>query len=434
MNIIDIINKSKKAQELSEEEIFWLVNGFTKGDIPDYQMSAWLMAVCLNGLTEKETFALTSAMRDSGDTLKLNIPFTADKHSTGGVGDKTSLIIGPVVAACGVCVAKMSGRGLGHTGGTIDKLESIDGYRTDLSLDEFESVLKETGFSIISQTGELCPADKKMYALRNATGTVDSIPLICASIMSKKLATNTNCLVLDVKYGSGAFMKNKSDAEKLAKLMEKVGKSAGKKCKAVVTDMDSPLGRNIGNALEVREAVEILQGRSKGKLYDICIELAADMLELAGKGNNGECRRMAEEAVSSGKALDILRRTIKLHGGNEKICDDTSLLPQPQLKYEIRATKDMEILGFNCEELGMTSVLLGAGRLNKNDKIDMSAGIVMNCEIGDHLNADDIIMTLYSTVCSDFSDAAVIALLAGELPVMDPQALLHLVPDPLQGI
>lgn len=419
MNIIDIINKSKKAQELSEEEIFWLVNGFTKGDIPDYQMSAWLMAVCLNGLTEKETFALTSAMRDSGDTLKLNIPFTADKHSTGGVGDKTSLIIGPVVAACGVCVAKMSGRGLGHTGGTIDKLESIDGYRTDLSLDEFESVLKETGFSIISQTGELCPADKKMYALRNATGTVDSIPLICASIMSKKLATNTNCLVLDVKYGSGAFMKNKSDAEKLAKLMEKVGKSAGKKCKAVVTDMDSPLGRNIGNALEVREAVEILQGRSKGKLYDICIELAADMLELAGKGTNGECRRMAEEAVSSGKALDILRRTIKLHGGNEKICDDTSLLPQPQLKYEIRATKDMEILGFNCEELGMTSVLLGAGRLNKNDKIDMSAGIVMNCEIGDHLNADDIIMTLYSTVCSDFSDAAVRALNAVKFKITE---------------
>ncbi|MBR5682624.1 MAG: thymidine phosphorylase [Ruminococcus sp.] len=419
MNIIDIINKTKKSQELSEEEIIWLVNGFTKGDIPDYQMSAWLMAVCLNGLTEKETFALTAAMRDSGDTLKLNIPFTADKHSTGGVGDKTSLIIGPIVAACGVCVAKMSGRGLGHTGGTIDKLESIDGFRTDLSLDEFESILRETGFSIISQTGELCPADKKMYALRNATGTVDSIPLICASIMSKKLATNTDCLVLDVKYGSGAFMKDRNEAEKLARLMEKVGKSAGKKCKADVTDMDSPLGRNIGNALEVKEAVEVLQGKTKGRLYDICIELAADMLRLAGKGTDGECRAMAEEAVSSGKALDILRKTIKLHGGNEKICDDTSLLPQPQLKYEIRATKEMEILGFNCEELGMTSVLLGAGRLNKNDKIDMSAGIVMNCEIGDHLNADDIIMTLYSTVCSDFSDAAVRALNAVKFKITE---------------
>ncbi len=422
MNIIDILNKTKKSQELSEEEIIWLVNGFTNGDIPDYQMSAWLMAVCLNGLTEKETFALTAAMRDSGDILKLNIPLTVDKHSTGGVGDKTSLIIGPIVAACGVCVAKMSGRGLGHTGGTIDKLESIDGFKTDLSLDEFENILRETGFSIISQTGEICPADKKMYALRNATGTVDSIPLICASIMSKKLATNTDCLVLDVKYGSGAFMKDKEQAEKLAELMEKVGKSAGKKCKADVTDMDSPLGRNIGNALEVKEAVEILQGKKKGRLYDICVELAADMLELAGKGTNGECKVMAEEAVSSGKALDILRKTIKLHGGNEKICDDTSLLPQPQLRYEIRATKEMEILGFNCEELGMTSVLLGAGRINKNDKIDMSAGIVMNCEIGDHLNADDIIMTLYSTVCSDFSDAAVRALNAVKFKITERES------------
>ena len=419
MNIIDIINKTKKSQELNEEEICWLVNGYTKGDIPDYQMSAWLMAVCLNGLTEKETFALTAAMRDSGDVLKLNIPFTVDKHSTGGVGDKTSLIIGPVVAACGVCVAKMSGRGLGHTGGTIDKLESIEGYRTDLPLAEFENILRHTGFSIISQTGELCPADKKMYALRNATGTVDSIPLICASIMSKKLAMNSDALVLDVKYGSGAFMKTKEEAEKLAVLMEKAGKSAGKKCKAVVTDMDSPLGRNIGNSLEVKEAIEILQGKEKGKLYDICMDLSAEMLELAGKGSKTVCRKFAEDAISSGKALDVLRQTIRLQGGNSKICDDTSLLPQPQLKYEIRATKDMKILGFNCEELGMTSLLLGAGRLSKDDKLDMSAGIVMNCEIGDHLAADDIIMTLYSTVCSDFSDAAVRALNAVKFEITE---------------
>lgn len=419
MNIIDIINKTKKSLELNEEEINWLVKGYTDGEIPDYQMSAWLMAVCLNGLTEKETFALTAAMRDSGDVLRLNIPFTADKHSTGGVGDKTSLIIGPIVAACGVCMAKMSGRGLGHTGGTIDKLESIEGYRTDLSINEFENILAQTGFSIISQTGELCPADKKMYALRNATGTVDSIPLICASIMSKKLAMNADCLVLDVKYGSGAFMKNKKDAEKLAELMEKVGRSAGKKCKAVVTDMNSPLGKNIGNALEVKEAVEVLQGKVKGTLYDVCIELAADILELADKGSKEECIKLAENAVSSGKALDILRETIKLHGGNEKICDDVTLLPQPLLKYEIRATKDMKILGFNCEELGMTSLLLGAGRLTQNDKIDMSAGIIMNCEIGDQLAADDVIMTLYSTVCSDFSDAAVRALNAVKFKITE---------------
>lgn len=419
MNIIDIINKTKKSQELDEEEIAWLVKGYTDGDIPDYQMSAWLMAVCLNGLTDKETFALTAAMRDSGDIVKLDIPFTADKHSTGGVGDKTSLIIGPIAASCGVCVAKMSGRGLGHTGGTIDKLESIEGYRTDLPLEEFESILKKTGFSIISQTGKLCPADKKMYALRNATGTVDSIPLICASIMSKKLAMNADCLVLDVKYGTGAFMKTKEDAEKLAALMEKAGRSAGKKCKAVVTDMNTPLGRNIGNALEVREAVELLQGKVKGKLYDVCIELAADMLELAGKGTNAECVKMAEEAVSSGRALDVLRETIRLHGGNEKICDDVSLLPQPLLSYEIRATKGMKILGFNCEELGMTSLLLGAGRLTKADKLDMSAGIIMHCDAGDQLGADDIIMTLYSTVCSDFSDAAVRALNAVKFKITE---------------
>lgn len=419
MNIIDIINKTKKSQELTEDEISWLVKGFTEGEIPDYQMSAWLMAVCLNGLTEKETFALTAAMRDSGDIVRLNIPFTADKHSTGGVGDKTSLIIGPIVASCGVCVAKMSGRGLGHTGGTIDKLESIEGYRTDLPLDEFENILRQTGFSIISQTGELCPADKKMYALRNATGTVDSIPLICASIMSKKLAMNADCLVLDVKFGSGAFMKTKEEAEKLAQLMEKVGRAAGKKCKAIVTDMNSPLGRNIGNALEVKEAVELLQGKIKGTLYDVCIELAADMLELSGKGSYDECKALAEDAVRTGKALDVLRETIRLQGGNEKICDNVELLPQPLLKYEIRATKDMEILGFNCEELGMTSLLLGAGRLTKDDRIDMSAGIVMNCEIGDQLSADDVIMTLYSTVCSDFSDAAVRALNAVKFKITE---------------
>lgn len=419
MNIIDIINKTKKSQELTEDEISWLVKGFTEGEIPDYQMSAWLMAVCLNGLTEKETFALTAAMRDSGDIVRLNIPFTADKHSTGGVGDKTSLIIGPIVASCGVCVAKMSGRGLGHTGGTIDKLESIEGYRTDLPLDEFENILRQTGFSIISQTGELCPADKKMYALRNATGTVDSIPLICASIMSKKLAMNADCLVLDVKFGSGAFMKTKEEAEKLAQLMEKVGRAAGKKCKAIVTDMNSPLGRNIGNALEVKEAVELLQGKIKGTLYDVCIELAADMLELSGKGSYDECKALAEDAVRTGKALDVLRETIRLQGGNEKICDNVDLLPQPLLKYEIRATKDMEILGFNCEELGMTSLLLGAGRLTKDDRIDMSAGIVMNCEIGDQLSADDVIMTLYSTVCSDFSDAAVRALNAVKFKITE---------------
>lgn len=414
MNIIDVINKTKRSVPLTQEEISYLVTDYTNGKIPDYQMSAWLMAVCLNGLTDEETFALIMAMRDSGKVLHLDIPLTVDKHSTGGVGDKTSLVIGPIVAACGVCAAKMSGRGLGHTGGTIDKLESINGFRTDLPLEEFQSVLKQTGFSIISQSDELCPADKKIYALRNVTGTVDSIPLICASIMSKKLAMNADCLVLDVKYGSGAFMKTPEDAKKLGELMERIGTFAGKKCRAVITDMNTPLGSNIGNALEVKEAVETLQGKVKGRFYDICIELAADMLEIAGKGTNDECRAMAEEAVSSGKALDVLRKTIRLQGGDERICDDVSLLPRPEFHYEVRATEDMDIVSFNTEELGMTSLLLGAGRTEKGDRIDPSAGIVMNCSPGDTLSEGDVIMTLYSSFCSDFSNAAVRALNAVE--------------------
>ncbi len=414
MNIIDVINKTKRSVPLTQEEISYLVTDYTNGKIPDYQMSAWLMAVCLNGLTDEETFALTMAMRDSGKVLHLDIPLTVDKHSTGGVGDKTSLVIGPIVAACGVCAAKMSGRGLGHTGGTIDKLESINGFRTDLPLEEFQSVLKQTGFSIISQSDELCPADKKIYALRNVTGTVDSIPLICASIMSKKLAMNADCLVLDVKYGSGAFMKNSEDAKKLGELMERIGTFAGKKCKAVITDMNTPLGSNIGNALEVKEAVETLQGKVKGRFYDVCIELATDMLEIAGKGTNNECRAMAEEAVSSGKALDVLRKTIRLQGGDERICDDVSLLPRPEFHYEVRATEDMDIVSFNTEELGMTSLLLGAGRTEKGERIDPSAGIVMNCSPGDTLSEGDVIMTLYSSFCSDFSNAAVRALNAVE--------------------
>ena len=410
MNIIDIINKTKRKTALTDEEIQWLVSEFNNGNIPDYQMSAWLMAVCLNGLTEAETVALTLAIRDSGDIMHIDLPLTADKHSTGGVGDKTSLVIGPVCAACGVPVAKMSGRGLGHTGGTIDKLESIEGFRTDLSMEEFQNILRRTGFAIVAQSGELCPADKKMYALRNSTGTVDSIPLICASIMSKKLAMNTDIIVLDVKYGSGAFMKTKEDADKLARLMEKIGTSAGKKCRAIVTDMNSPLGQNVGNALEVEEVIDILQGKAKGPLYDVCIELAANILGLAGKGTLSECKTIAEKVIENGSALKLLKETIRLQGGDERICDDTALIPKARCSYTVRAVERMKIVAIDSEEIGMTSLMLGAGRISKEDHIDMTAGIVMHCKPGDTLGADDEIMTLYSTVCSDFSDAAVRAL------------------------
>ena len=414
MNIIDIISKTKKSEILSSSEIEWLVGKFTAGEIDDCQMSAWLMAVCLRGLTESETLALTLAMRDSGDILDLSCieRVTADKHSTGGVGDKTTLVIAPVVASCGVAMPKMSGRGLGHTGGTIDKLESIEGYRTELQFDEFINIVRKTGFSVISQSGKLCPADKKIYALRNATGTVDSTPLICSSIMSKKLATNADCLLLDVKCGSGAFMKTRQSAEKLARLMERVGESAGKKCRAVVTDMDTPLGNNIGNALEVKEAIEVLQGKKRDRLYSLCMELSADILELAGAGSRNECFEMAETAISSGKALETFAKTVELQGGNSAVCYDTSLLPQAKYSYKVRASHDVKIISADSEQLGMTSLILGAGRLMKDDDIDYTAGIVMECQRGDNVSQGETLMTLYSSKCSDFSETAVRAIRA----------------------
>ena len=417
MNCCDIINKTKYKQPLTNDEIKWLVNEFTNENIPDYQMSAWLMAVCLNSLTDEETLALTLTMRDSGDVLDLSCidGVTVDKHSTGGVGDKTSLIIGPVAAACGVYVPKMSGRGLGHTGGTIDKLESITGYRTDIPFEEFISIVNKTGFSIVSQSGKLCPADKKMYALRNASGTVDSIPLICASIMSKKLAVAADCILLDVKFGSGAFMKTYEDAQKLAEIMTRIGCMAGKKCDAMITDMNVPLGKYIGNALEVTEAVNILKGNTKGRLYDLCIDLSAKMLELAGKGSMDECRIMAENAVSSGKALEIFTKTVELQGGDYKITDDLSRLPQPKYSHKVFADRDGTIRQMNSQEIGMTSLILGAGRKNKTEPIDMSAGIILEHECGDTVKKGDLLLTLYSSAVSDFSEAEARALNAIEI-------------------
>ncbi|MBR5513917.1 MAG: thymidine phosphorylase [Ruminococcus sp.] len=408
MNAVDIINKTKRKIQLTEDEIKYLVNGYTSGEITDYQMSAWLMAVCLNGLSEEETVSLTLAMRDSGDILDLSCieKITVDKHSTGGVGDKTSMIIGPAAAACGVAVPKMSGRGLGHTGGTIDKLESISGYRVNVEFGEFADIVNKTGFSIISQSGQLCPADKKIYALRNSTGTVDSIPLICASIMSKKLALNADCLLLDVKCGTGAFMKTPEDARRLGDLMEKVGRAAGKKCRAVVTDMNTPLGCCIGNSLEIKEAIELLQGKVKGRLYNICIELIANMLELAGKGSIEECSVMAEQAIASGRALEIFKETIELQGGDSRVCDDVELLPKAKYSHVIYAPRDVEIVAVDAEELGMASLILGAGRISKDEEIDYSAGIVLEFEIGDKISMDAPLMTLYSDCVSDFSEAA----------------------------
>lgn len=408
MNCCDIINKTKRHISLTKDEISWIINEYTNGNVPDYQMSAWLMSVCLNSINDEETMALTMSMRDSGEILDLSRinGITVDKHSTGGVGDKTSLIIGPIAAACGAYVPKMSGRGLGHTGGTIDKLESIKGYRTELDFSEFIDIVNKTGFSIISQSKKICPADKKIYELRNATATVDSIPLICASIMSKKLAMNADCILLDVKYGSGAFMKTIESAEKLADIMKKIGSMAGKKCCTMVTDMNVPLGRNIGNALEVAEAIEVLNGSRKGRLYDLCMELSAKMLEMAGISPFEQSIIKVEKAVSSGAALEVLRKTIELHGGDCKITENVSRLPQPIYSYQVKSEKIGTIIEMNSEEIGMTSLCLGAGRTKKGSKIDMSAGIVIEREIGESVNKGDIVMTLYSSTVSDFSEAA----------------------------
>ncbi len=426
MNISEVISKTRKKDALSSDEISWLVDSYVNGEIPDYQMSAWLMAVCINGLTDDETSELTIAMRDSGDVLDLSgiNGVTVDKHSTGGIGDKTSLIIAPVCAACGIYVPKMSGRGLGFTGGTIDKLESIPGFNVEMGFEDYIKAVNSTGAAIISQTGRLVPADKKMYALRDVTGTVDSIPLICSSIMSKKLATGCDCILLDVKCGSGAFMKNKEDALKLARLMTSVGKAAGKRCQAVITDMNEPLGDAVGNALEVMEAAEILKGRKNGRLYQLCMGLSANMLELAGIGSYDRCMELAENAVSSGKALEILEKMIYNQGGNGKAIYDYSLLPQGIYKHEVTAEESGYISGINSEIIGIAALMTGAGRENKESRIDHSAGIVFSRHTGDHVSRGDVIMTLYSSSVRDFTESAKKALSAvsysSEKPKMQP--------------
>ncbi len=398
MNACDIIFKTKRKQPLSYDEIKWFIDGYVNGEIPDYQVSAWLMAVCFNPLTTEETKNLTLIMRDSGETTDLSSinGVTVDKHSTGGIGDKTSLIIAPICAACGIAVPKMSGRGLGFTGGTIDKLESIPGFSVNLEFDKYVENINTVGTSIIAQSGNLVPADKKLYALRDVTSTVDSIPLICSSIMSKKLATGSDCILLDVKIGNGAFMKNIDEAEKLARLMTEVGNEAGKKCLAVITDMNQPLGHAIGNALEVIEATEILKGLQKSRLYELCIILASNMLKLAGKGSIDECKKMAEGSIENGSALKKFGEMIEAQNGDSSFIEDYSLLPQSEHKLEMRASKDGFISSINSEEIGFAALLSGAGRSKKDDLLDYSAGIIMNCELGKEIKRGDLLLTLYS--------------------------------------
>lgn len=400
MNMYDIILKKKLGKALSREEIEWLVNGSADGAIPDYQLSAFLMAVCFNSMTEEETADLTIAMARSGDMLDLSSlgGVTVDKHSTGGVGDKTTLVIAPTVAACGLLVPKMSGRGLGHTGGTIDKLEAIPGFSADLSFECFSEIISKTGCSIATQTGRLTPADKKLYALRDTTATVDSIPLIASSVMSKKLATGAECIVLDVKCGEGAFMKTLDDARALASLMVSAGTAAGRKCSAVISNMNRPLGRAVGNAPEVVEAMDVLNGFVDcGDFYTLCIELSAHMIHIGKNFPLEDCRTMAKHAISSGEAKKRFKEMIYLQGGNPEVLENYKLLPQPKTVCPVYADKDGYISNMKCSEIGRIAQLLGAGRAVKGQKVDSSAGIIFHKIEGEQVNKGDIIAELHTS-------------------------------------
>lgn len=405
----DIINKTKLKQELSKEEISYLIDGYVNGIIPDYQVSAWLMAVCLNGLSKSETFQLTNSMKSSGEVLSWDCVegITVDKHSTGGVGDKTTLVVAPVVASCGVKMPKMSGRGLGHTGGTIDKLESIPNFNVNLTHDKFIDCVNTVGCAIVSQSGNLTPADKKLYALRDVTATVDSIPLICSSIMSKKLAMNTDIILLDVKCGSGAFMKDVSNALELANLMVDIGKKVNKECKALITDMNIPLGYNVGNSLEVIEAIETLKGNTKGNLFSLCVDISTEIVSLALNLDYTIAKGRVLKSISSGKALDTLSKMIEYQGGNPNVVGNYSLFDIPKYSYEVKSKVNGYIHLIDSQEVGIVSLNLGAGRHTKLDSIDYSAGIVFNRQVGDSVSVGDTIATLYSSKVSNFSQAEV---------------------------
>jgi pyrimidine-nucleoside phosphorylase len=395
---IDVIRKKRDGVELSPAEIEALVNGYTRHEIPDYQVSAWLMAVLLRGMTRAETAALTDAMLRSGEILDLSsLPAKkVDKHSTGGVGDKTSLVVAPVAAAAGVAVPMISGRGLGHTGGTLDKLEAIPGFNVNLSVAQFRRVLETCGCAMIGQTAEIAPADRKLYALRDVTGTVESPYLICASIMSKKLAEGIDALVLDVKTGSGAFMKSEKDAAFLAELMVETGERMGQNIGALITDMDQPLGNMIGNALEVVEVVEVLRGGGPEDLRALCHELAGWMLRLGGVSKTVEDgKQLSEKLIASGKALETFRRMVKLQGGDVRAIDDVKKLPQAQREMKVMSARAGFIAAMQCEQIGTACVILGGGRERKEDSVDPAVGIVLHKKVGDPIAADEPLATIY---------------------------------------
>jgi pyrimidine-nucleoside phosphorylase len=397
MRAVDIIIKKRDGSELSTEEINFFIDGYTRGEIPDYQAAAWAMAVLLKGMNARETTDLTMAMANTGETLDLSevVPIAVDKHSTGGVGDKTSITVAPIVAACGLPVGKMSGRGLGFSGGTLDKLESIPGYRVDLSTEEFKKQLKEIGIVLTGQSLDLAPADGKLYALRDVTGTVQSIPLIASSVMSKKIAAGAQAIVLDVKTGKGAFMQTLDEAKKLAKLMVSIGQLSGRRVIAVLSNMEEPLGIAVGNALELAEAVETLKGNGPKDYLEHSLTLSAHMLVLGKKAKNMEDgRSKATEVIKNGKAFDMLKRLVAAQGGDTRVIDDLSLLPQAKFTIEVKSKQDGWIKEVHAREVGESAVDLGAGRAKKGDPIDPAVGILVHIKVGDKVKAGQVLFEI----------------------------------------
>jgi len=408
MKAVDIIIKKRDRKVLSREEIEFFVQGFTRGEIPDYQVAAWAMAVMLNGMTEQETTDLTLAMAYSGEVLDLTgvVPIAVDKHSTGGVGDKTTLVVEPVVAACGLPVGKMSGRGLGFSGGTLDKIESIRGFRTDLSKEEFIHHLRTYGLVLTGQTGDLAPADGKLYALRDVTGTVPSIPLIASSIMSKKIAAGAQAIVLDVKVGAGAFMETLEDARQLAELMVAIARLSGRKAVAVLSDMNQPLGYAVGNALELREAIDTLHGNGPEDFYEHCMEIASHMLVIGGKVQDlREGRDLAEEALREGRAWQQFRTLVQAQGGDVRMVDQPELLPKADFIEKVYASQQGYLSAINAREVGETSVDLGAGRTKKGDPIDHAVGVVIHHKVGDFVRKGDLLFTIHANDRSKLAQA-----------------------------
>ncbi len=407
MRIYDIIAKKRDGFSLSQEEIRFFVERYTQGEIPDYQASALLMAVCINGMERRETADLTMAMAASGDQVDLSpiAGVKADKHSTGGVGDKTTLVVAPIVASLGVKMAKMSGRGLGHTGGTVDKLESIPGFRVDLNREKFFDIVNRVGCCVIGQSGNLAPADKKLYALRDVTATVESIPLIASSIMSKKLAAGADCILLDVKTGSGAFMKKREDAAALAREMVEIGTRAGRKAAALITDMDRPLGRNIGNGLEVIEAAETLRGRGPGDLTELCLRLSASLLALAGRGDETACYALAKAQLENGRAFEKLKEMVSAQGGDAEVLEDYSGLPRASFKKEALSPKEGYLTHMDTRLIGVSAAQLGAGREKKGDSIDYGAGITLHKKPGDFVKQGESLAALWASRQALFAPA-----------------------------